>query len=159
VEKHNPKQPTILKNLTCAYCGCSFSATKVDTKEHVVARRFVPKGTLAGSWNLILRACDSCNSEKAELEDDISALSLQALAYQSDLPNDPIVSKEIARKAPESLSRTTKKPVADSEQSMSFSHASQPGLSFNFFSRALRRSNSIESSSWRTSISRDSSTG
>ena len=34
-----------LRNLTCPYCGVAIDA-KTATKEHVVGRRFVPKGTL-----------------------------------------------------------------------------------------------------------------
>src|SRR4051812_6479594 len=69
---------TRLKNVTCAYCGVRFSPATPSTKEHVITRNFVPEGTLkANDWNLILLACRTCNQEKADLEDEISAITLQ----------------------------------------------------------------------------------
>jgi hypothetical protein len=39
--------------------------------------KFVPKGTLENQWNLILNACRNCNGRKADLENDISAITMQ----------------------------------------------------------------------------------
>src|SRR5689334_12269149 len=64
-----------LNNITCPYCGIDLVQQNA-IKEHVVGRRFVPKGKLAHSWNLILQACRQCNEKKSDLEDDISAISL-----------------------------------------------------------------------------------
>jgi hypothetical protein len=47
------------------------------TDEHVIGRRFVPKNTMFGQWNVILRACRECNTAKSELENDISAITMQ----------------------------------------------------------------------------------
>src|SRR5438067_12808695 len=65
----------VLKNETCVYCGSELTAGNC-TKEHVIGRKFVPKGKLHEEWNLIVRACTSCNHTKSDLEDDISAISL-----------------------------------------------------------------------------------
>src|SRR5437870_4164459 len=40
-----------LDNVTCPYCGTDVTVEREE--EHVIARRFVPKGTLAGLWNLV----------------------------------------------------------------------------------------------------------
>jgi hypothetical protein len=60
----------------CPYCGVALSKEN-STKEHVLARKFVPKGTLNNQWNLILNACRCCNNSKSDLEDDISAITMQ----------------------------------------------------------------------------------
>ena len=52
-----------LKNKTCIYCGTSQVADST-TWEHVIGRRFVPKGTLNGRWNLIAQCCSPCNEKR-----------------------------------------------------------------------------------------------
>jgi hypothetical protein len=74
-------RPVRLKNSTCPYCRCVLTSHHNRNLEHVIGRRFVPKGTMAGSWNLHLWACKSCNDEKAGLESDISAVTLHQLAF------------------------------------------------------------------------------
>jgi 5-methylcytosine-specific restriction endonuclease McrA len=67
-----------LNNVTCVYCGVRLDALKpagVD-KDHVIGRRFVPKGKLAGQWNLVVRVCKPCHKHKSDLEDDLSAISM-----------------------------------------------------------------------------------
>jgi hypothetical protein len=71
-----PNKAILLDNETCVYCGIELSP-EIDTEEHVVGRKFVPKGKLDGEWNLIVHACRACNRKKAELEDDISAITMQ----------------------------------------------------------------------------------
>jgi hypothetical protein len=67
---------TVLRNRTCAYYGCE-PPKALRSKEHVIGRKFVPKGSLGNNaWNLILMACEKCNGEKADLEDEISAVSM-----------------------------------------------------------------------------------
>ena len=102
-------KPVTLDNDTCPYCGNPSG----KEKDHVIARRFVPVGKLANSWNLIVRCCRKCNLEKSDLEDDISAITMKLLADRLD--GDAVLGKEIAqkveRKALNSKSRLTGKPV------------------------------------------------
>ena len=104
--------PTVLRNANCAYCGADLRE-KDATKEHVIGRRFVPRGKLADSWNLILRACAACNGRKADLEDDLSAITMQPDAWGELAVSDPSLQKESRRKG-KSFSRSTKKPVRES---------------------------------------------
>ena len=102
-----------LSNLTCPYCAEPVNrATR--KKEHVIGRRFVPKGTLNNCWNLILWSCDDCNGKKSDLEDDISAITMNF--HKAGLPKmgDAVASAEATRKSGKSISRATKKSVADS---------------------------------------------
>ena len=66
----------VLRNLTCPYCGDRFDPETSAAKEHVIGRRFVPRGCFAGQWNLILNACERCNRNKGDLEDDISIITM-----------------------------------------------------------------------------------
>ncbi|MBG6073799.1 hypothetical protein IWX87_003580 [Polaromonas sp. CG_9.7] len=36
----------VLRNINCAYCSKSFGPDLATTKEHVIGRRFVPRGVL-----------------------------------------------------------------------------------------------------------------
>lgn len=60
-----PNRPIHLSNSVCVYCGEALGSGG-GTKEHVVGKRFVPKGTLDGNWNLIVLACTPCNAAKAD---------------------------------------------------------------------------------------------
>lgn len=71
-----PDRAIVLRNVACVYCGTSLTK-ETTTRDHVIGRRFVPKGKFAARWNLIINACEPCNNGKAELEDDISAITLQ----------------------------------------------------------------------------------
>src|SRR5260221_4151682 len=108
-----PNKAVRLDNSTCLYCGISEKEIPL-TVEHVVGRRFVPKGSLAKSWALIGNACAACNSKKAELEDDISAITLQP--DFGERHDDPFLDAEAVRKAKGSFSRRTKKIVGDSHE-------------------------------------------
>jgi hypothetical protein len=81
VKEHPRSRAIVLRNINCAYCGRLFDAELPATKEHVIGRRFVPRGCFAGQWNLILNACGRCNGDKAELEDDISAITMMPDAF------------------------------------------------------------------------------
>ncbi len=105
--------PILLDNVTCPYCGVALQAS-TRTTEHVIARRFVPKGALENSWNLILFACQDCNGRKAELEDEISAVSMQADATGKYASPDPRYAAEAKRKALGSRSRLTGARIAHS---------------------------------------------
>ena len=107
-------KPIRLRNRTCIYCGVEFGDAICGTDEHVIARRFVPKGTLDRQWNLIARACETCNHEKSQLEDDIAAVSMQPDVFGRFACDDPRLVAEARRKAQNSFSRRTRRPVRDS---------------------------------------------
>lgn len=112
-----PNRADVLRNATCVYCGCHLDTTGF-TKEHVIGRRFVPRGSLDGSWNLIVRACPECNGQKSDLEDDISAVTLASISTRSLATEDPLLAAEVQRKARGSISRRTGRAVADSAEPM-----------------------------------------
>jgi hypothetical protein len=102
-----------LRNHTCIYCRRRKAEVTGFTREHVVGRNFAV-GWTKGEWNLIAYACQDCNREKANLEDDISAIL-------AGLTNDPALIDEVRRKVTGSKSRRTGKPVADSAEKMEIS--------------------------------------
>lgn len=127
----------VLRNTTCAYCGLPFGPILTATKEHVVGRRFVPRGVFDGQWNLILNACGHCNGNKSDLEDDISAISMMPDQLGRYPINDPRLQAEVARKAPKARSRRTGKVVIDSHEQVEIKGAFGPAtFTFNFSSPA-----------------------
>jgi hypothetical protein len=74
------KRAIRLKNETCPFCGARLTSVPSD-EDHVIGRRFVPKGVLKSSWNLVVRACKGCNGRKSALEGDISAITMQPDAF------------------------------------------------------------------------------
>lgn len=107
----------LLNNETCVYCGTPLSAAS-RTKEHVIGRRFVPRGKLNAQWNLIVWACQPCNKRKSELEDDLSAVSMHPDAWGRHAIQDHVLAEEATRKAKNSTSRRTGKPVRDSSETV-----------------------------------------
>lgn len=101
-----------LQNLTCPFCATELQDG--GTKEHLIGRRFVPKGKLDRSWNLIVRACEACNRRKGDLEDDLSAITMHPDAFGKFAADDVTLREEAARKASGSFSRRTGRPVAKS---------------------------------------------
>jgi hypothetical protein len=126
-----PHAPVVLGNLTCPYCGRSFEAVRATT-EHVVGRRFVPRGSLDGRWNLILQACLACNRCKAELEDDISAISMQPDATGHLARADRKLQSEAKRKGAGSQSRVSGRPVAESSDRLEIRASPLPGVAIRF---------------------------
>lgn len=115
--RHSPhNRPITLQNGTCPYCGGEFSDALPSEKEHVIGRRFVPRGALQGQWNLLVQSCRDCNALKADLEDDISAITMQPNAAGMLVNDDPRLRDEAERKAKKSISRKTKKTVASGEE-------------------------------------------
>lgn len=109
-------QPLVLRdNETCCYCRCELTA-ETATKEHVIARRFVPTGTLDRSWNLIARACRSCNNVKGDLEDDLAVLTLQYSASSAGNDERAQLVRDTLSKACRTISRRTRRPVAHSSE-------------------------------------------
>lgn len=126
-----PNSPIILENETCVYCGIQLSSALI-TKEHVIGRRFVPKGKLHGQWNLIMRACRHCNGKKSNLEDDISAISMQVDAWGRHSLSDSALADEAIRKGKNSVSRRTRKPVKESSEQIAIKGSFSPGAEFTF---------------------------
>jgi len=120
-----------LDNATCPYCGKDLLNNN-DTKEHVVGRKFCPKGSLNGQWNLILRACNDCNNAKSKLENDISAITLAGRHWFNPEKHVPSVLLEAKRKSKNSISCRTKKPVQDSQENLNISFPFSSGVTFNF---------------------------
>lgn len=103
-----------LRNRNCPYCGLTLGDTGWD-KEHVIGRRFVPRGTLHGAWNLLLRSCRPCNAAKAELEDDISAITMHPDSAGRFALDDDRLRAEGRRKCDGSKSRKTGRSVNESQ--------------------------------------------
>jgi len=105
---------TLLKNLTCPYCGVELTQDN-HNEEHVIGRKFIPKGFLNGQWNLILRACKKCNLDKSELENDISAITLAGRIWFDSYEVEKSIVNEAHRKIKGSKSKLTGKLVMDSQ--------------------------------------------
>jgi len=117
----------VLDNATCVYCGIHL-AEGLHTTEHVVGRRFVPKGSLQGQWNLIVQACEGCNKKKADLEDDISAITMVLDGWCRRENRDELVGKDAGRKASKSVSRKTRKVVVRSFETIDVRAPFQGGM-------------------------------
>ena len=126
-----PDKPIILDNVTCVFCGQTLTPD-IATKEHVIGRRFVPKGKFDKSWNLIVQACRSCNNKKSDLENDISAITMQPTAWGQHHEDDDILVAEAERKGINSFSRRTKKPVKDSHETVKINFPLAPGSNMTF---------------------------
>lgn len=116
LNEYNADSPFILKNKTCVYCGIKLSDEN-RTKEHVIGRKFIPKGQLNKNWNLIVYACTSCNNEKSELENDISAISMQPNSYGQYADSSEILRTESLRKG-KSISKLTGQAVNKSKNKL-----------------------------------------
>ncbi|MFD1983312.1 HNH endonuclease [Mesorhizobium newzealandense] len=127
----SPQRPKALDNCACVYCGGALSAGNTS-REHVIGRRFVPKGKLHGQWNLILNACRQCNSHKADLEDDISAITLQPDAWGRYGHDDVGAIEDARRKANDARSRRTRKTVKDSSEGINIRSSLGPGVNISF---------------------------
>ena len=116
-----------LDNRSCPYCGKTLIKDTTD-KEHVIGRRFVPKGKLDGQWNLVLNACTNCNNIKSELENDISAITMQPDALGRFGHEDATGKSEAERKAKNSYSRRTRKRVKESREQIDVRLPLGPGI-------------------------------
>ncbi len=65
-------------NACCVYCGIFLRGTNPleSDKEHLIARNFVPKGTMNGAFNFLFRVCRACNARKAFAERHVSSVTL-----------------------------------------------------------------------------------
>ena len=127
----SPGRPKALHNCACVYCASILTKANIS-REHVIGRRFVPKGKLHGQWNLIVNACRACNAQKADLEDDISAITLQPDAWGRYGHEDSSAIADAQRKANDARSRLTKKPVKDSHEQLRLSGSLGPGVHLSF---------------------------
>lgn len=121
-------KPIRLRNNTCIYCGRPFGKDLPRTKEHVIGRRFAPAKAIEGSWNLIANACKHCNSTKALLENDISAITMQPDIQGRYPVEDERLRAESNRKASGCQSSRTKKAVQDSQETITVSGEIMPGV-------------------------------
>jgi hypothetical protein len=99
-------------NQHCLYCAGQVGAGSplASDREHLVARRMTPPDAFTDpkAFNFIFRACRACNSEKARLEEHISAVTL----LTSPGRQDEKVDAEARRKAANSYDPGHKgKPV------------------------------------------------
>jgi hypothetical protein len=123
----NPAKVLKLRNATCVYCLREFGPELQSQAEHVVARRFVPTGSLNGIWNLIVHACEACNAKKSRWEDHVSAVSFQADAYGRHAADEVAVRAEGVRKARGSVSPRTGKTIANSDEAFRLRGSSSNG--------------------------------
>lgn len=126
-----PNRAIVLRNETCPYCGVMLTPKK-RTKEHVVGRRFVPRGSLHQHWNLIVWACEPCNQRKGTLEDDLSAISMHPDVTGAHVRDDVRLRAEAARKAQKSISQRSGKAVAVSQEELVITATPIPGIEFKF---------------------------
>lgn len=119
-----------IKNRTCIYCGVRASTDIKLTREHIIGQNFVPRYAFRIGPALVANACEACNSRKAELEDDISAITL--LPGVGESVHDPRLLELIQRKARGSRSRQTKKPVGESYVDSSIKGSLMPGVEVSF---------------------------
>ncbi|WP_394672131.1 HNH endonuclease [Limnobacter sp.] len=125
---------TVLRNVVCPYCYVQLKPKGFNI-EHVIGRRFVPKNSMNQSWNLILNSCLACNAKKSDLENDISAITMQPDASGKFAHDSPLLLAEAQRRAKNAISRRTKRTVAESKESISVIRKFYTGtLSFNFIS-------------------------
>ena len=92
----------------------------------------MPRGTLDKSWNLIVRACAPCNGTKSDLEDDISAITMQGDGFGRLVRQDQRLAAATGRKAVKSFSRRTGRRVVDSHESIHLSHETGAGIRMTF---------------------------
>lgn len=126
-----PNRPVRLKNRTCPYCGVDFSTGVKTNVEHVLGKKFVPKGVLGAQWNLIFISCVKCNHDKSQLEDDISVITLMSGRSHSDAETSALVASEVARRAEKSGSRATGQSVAKSQANVDLEISPAAGASLN----------------------------
>lgn len=133
-----PNQPTVWfhssarkSNHWCLYCARYLADEEVPSdREHLIGRKFVPDGSLDGgkAFNLIFRACKTCNAEKADVERHISSVTL----FNSLGRDDPAIDDIADRKASKDYHPIKKGKLvkdASSETSVGFTG---PGIAMRF---------------------------
>ena len=122
---------TVFKNPQCMYCGMDLTTVENDD-EHLIGRKFVPRGSLDNAWNLVARACRPCNATKADLEDDLSALTMMPNVVGRYAVDDERLVRSYERKAGKSQSRVTKELLRDSHSKTNVTSKGPAGVKFSF---------------------------
>ncbi len=124
-------RPLRLDNRSCIYCGRDFGDDVRRTKEHVIGRKFVPKGSIkANDWNLIVWACERCNNKKSDLEGEISAITLQPSIGTAH--PDKTLGLLAEGKASKAKSHKTGKTVGESRETFNLTNSLAPNASITF---------------------------
>lgn len=132
----DPEKPVSLPNRYCAYCGKSLER-RSSTSDHVVARNFVPEGTLVSKAFLLVKACRPCNDRKAALEDDISIITMLPDTAGNLVRDDERLRRTVARKARGSFSTATRRLAAQSYNKFDASVPIGGGVSFTYAGTAM----------------------
>lgn len=127
----NISGPIRLKNTSCIYCFQEFGKDIESDDEHVIGRNFVPSGSIkANDWNLIARACKTCNNEKSKLENEVSAVTLQP---DIATPHTNVVLQDLSRrKGAKVKSGFSNRLVQDSIETASYAVPLGVGASITF---------------------------
>lgn len=132
----NPEKPACLPGRFCAYCGRPLDR-RSSTRDHVVARNFVPEGTLVSGFFLQVRACRPCNDRKAALEDDISLITMLPDTAGDYVRDDERLRRTVARKAKGSVSAATRRLAALSYNKIDASVPLGGGVSLTYTGVAM----------------------
>ena len=132
----NPEKPVCLPGRFCTYCGKDLNR-RSSTKDHVVARNFVPEGTLVSGFFLQVRACRPCNDRKAALEDDISLITMLPDTAGNYARDDERLRRTVARKAKGSVSAATRRLAALSYNKIDASMPLGDGVSLTYSGIAM----------------------
>lgn len=116
-------------NPFCLYGGepVGMDSGIASDKEHLIARNFVPTGSLASGFNFQFRACRSCNERKGNAERHVSTITLlNSPARATDLAVD-ILALRKARK--DFHPRKQGRLVKDASEELNLRGTLGPGLS------------------------------
>lgn len=131
LKRMRPDRVVRLDNLRCPYCWAALDSSNRNL-DHVIGRKFLPKGMLENRWNLYLWSCIACNTWKSDLEDDISAITLHPRPHGPSLDQREHLQADAVRKGAGSISRRTGKPVNASQEQLVVESVPQPGVRFTF---------------------------
>lgn len=92
----------------------------------------MPGVSFDDQWNLIAWACRKCNLEKSQLEDDVSAITMQPDITGRFATEDQRLRDHSARKAFGSQSRRTGRSVSASREQLTIRGELMPGVTVRF---------------------------